>query len=137
MVLCFPVRGFAYFAQHFQHLFVAHVFEFSVFGVFVFVFWVETVKLCYDAALFSLSFPFLPAVARFPGEGVYGPQDGSCYFVQQVAYGLPEFPAPLPPQQVQGYEYTDYPAGHAVILYDKVPNFKDYFLRYGHGVTSS
>lgn len=94
----------------------------------------EAVKLGDNAALFPLFFPCFPAHLRFPVDVAHRPEcppDGGADY---APYGAPEYAAPLPPEQMQRKEYADYPAGHAIILHDKLPNIKDDFLRYCHGL---
>lgn len=112
----------------------SHELEFAVVCVFVFELRVEAVKFCYDAALFPLFFPCFPAHLRFPVEVAHRPECPPDDGADAAPYGAPEYATPLPPEQMQRKEYADYPAGLAIILHDKLPNIKDDFLGYCHGL---
>ena len=108
--------------------------EFAVVCVFVFEFRVEAVKFCYDAASVAVFFPCFPARLRFPVEVAHRPECPPDDGADAAPYGAPEYTTPLPPEQMQRKEYADYPAGHAIILHDKLPNIKDDFFGDGHGL---
>ena len=105
----------------------SHELEFAVVCVFVFELRMESVKLGDNAALFSVFFPCFPEHLHFPVEVAHRPECPPDDGADAAPYGAPEYATPLPPEQMQRKEYADYPAGHAIILHDKLPNIKAYF----------
>ncbi len=106
----------------------SHELEFAVVCVFVFELRMKSVKLGDNVEFFSVFFPCFPAHLRFSVDVAHRPECPPDDGADGAPYGAPEYATPLPPEQMQHKEYADYPAGHAIILHDKLPNIKDDFL---------
>lgn len=90
----------------------------------------QAVKFCYGATLLTDFLPVLIGGLCFAVEVAHRPECPPDDGADAAPYGAPEYATPLPPEQMQSKEYAGYPAGHAIIMHDKIPNIKDDFFRY-------
>lgn len=102
--------------------------------VLVFELRVQAVKFCYGATLFTDFLPVLICSLCFAVEVAHRPEGPPDDGADAAPYGAPEYATPLPPEQMQCKEYAGYPAGHAIIMHDKIPNIKDDFFGDCHGL---